>query len=209
MKLIIGNKNYSSWSLRPWLLLKQMEVDFVEEIIPLYSEGSKDKILAYASSGKVPILLHAGNVIWDSLAIAEYLAELFPASKILPEDQGARAHMRSVCAEMHSGFLAMRKEMPMNLKRSEKKLVSPEVQNDIARVCAIWEDCLNKYHGPFLFSNFTVADAFFAPLVTRFKTYQITLPAICEQYMKRILALPSLQEWYKAALKEEWVIEGH
>ncbi|KAM3106808.1 glutathione S-transferase family protein [Phormidesmis sp. 146-33] len=207
LTLIIGNKNYSSWSLRPWLAMKQFDLSFAEILIPLYSPKSKAKILQHCpdGNGKVPILLHQNRTVWDSLAIFEYLSEMFPERSWWPGDPMARAVARSISAEMHSGFLALRQQMPMNCRATlPGKGMTSEVQADIDRVTTIWRNCRETYggDGSLLFGRFTIADAMFAPVVLRFRTYQVALDAVCQAYVKAVLALPAMQEWLEAAHTE-------
>jgi glutathione S-transferase len=211
MKLVIGNKNYSSWSLRPWLLMKLKNIPFEEVLVPLYQADSKARQLAYSAAGKVPVLIDGDCTIWDSLAIAEYLAERFPQRHLWPSEIGARALARSVSAEMHAGFGHLRAKMPMNLRVSHPQQGrTPEVLADIARICAIWEDCRARYGSdddgartrPFLFGDFTIADAFFAPVVTRFLSYAVPLSPVCARYVEAVRALPAMNEWYQAGMVE-------
>lgn len=205
LALVIGNKNYSSWSLRPWLAMKQAGIAFDEIRIPLYEPRSKAALLEHSPAGKVPVL-HDGDVtVWDSLAICEYLAERFPRSGLWPQDAGDRAQARSLSAEMHSGFPNLRKRMPMNLRSSHPGCGrDSEVDADIARVVALWSGCREHHaaRGPFLFGTFGIADAMYAPVATRFITYEVELPPVCAQYVERLRALPALQEWYAAARAE-------
>jgi glutathione S-transferase len=209
--LVIGNKNYSSWSMRPWLALKATGIAFDEVVIPLYTgDADKRRILAFTSSGKVPVLVDGDVTIWDSLAIIEYAAERFPKAQLWPDDVAARAHARSVCAEMHSGFASLRNECGMNIHRPvASKPLSDAARADIARVQDIWTDCRARYGrlGPYLFGRFTAADAMFAPVVHRFRTYAIELDPISQGYMAVMMALPAFQEWTQAALAETMVIE--
>lgn len=205
MKLVIGNKNYSSWSLRPWLLMKVLDLPFSEAVIPLYQPDSKPRLLEHAPSGKVPALHDEGLVIWDSLAITEYLAEQFPGVAVWPRDTEARAVARSVACEMHSGFGALRTHMPMNLRAAlPGKGRTPQVQEDIERIQDLWSDCRERYgqDGPFLFGAFSAADAFYAPVVTRFVTYEVPLSDLGADYRDSLLALPAMQDWYAAARLE-------
>ena len=203
MKLVIGNRNYSSWSLRPWLAIKQAGLPFEEILIPLRSATTKAEILKYSPSGKVPCLIDGGTVVWDSLAICEYLAE--KASSLLPSDRKARAEARSISAEMHSGFAALRQGMSMDV-RASLPFVQPsaDVAADIARIVAIWEECRQKYarKGPFLFGHFTITDAMYAPIVWRFLTYHVELPEASRQWVETMAALPAMQEWRKGAEAE-------
>ena len=194
MQLIIGNKNYSSWSLRPWIALKVLGIPFEEVRIALYRPGSKERILAYSPAGKVPILRDGDTVVWDSLAILEYLAEKYP---LWPSDRGERAKARAVAAEMHSGFGKLREHMSMNTRKSYPgKGRTPEVMKDIERIDAIWSEA----KGPFLFGAFTAADAMYAPVVLRFRTYGVEPRN--RKYMQAILELPAMREWIEAAERE-------
>jgi len=203
--LFVGNRNYSSWSLRPWLLMKQVGIPFREEILPLHSETWKQRIATVSPSGRVPVL-HDGDIrVWDSLAICEYLAERFPRHQLWPADQAARAQARSISAEMHSGFMALRQNMFMNIRRRMPgRGRNPETLADIARIECIWNDCRSRFEdqGPFLFGQFTIADAMFAPVVLRFVTYDVFPVGAAGDYGRTIMALPALQEWIAAAHAE-------
>ncbi len=208
--LILGNKRYSSWSLRGWLLAKQAGIAFEEVVIPLRQPETRAQIEHYSPAGKVPTLVVDGESVWDSLAIAEYLAETYPAQGLWPSDPAARRLARCVAAEMHSGFTALRSAMPMDIRtQAPDHPVSAEVQADIDRIEAIWRDCRGRFGktGDFLFGAFTAADAFYAPVVTRFRTYGVTLDAISEAYCKAIIAHPWMQEWAADAAKETWTID--
>lgn len=203
MQLIIGNKNYSSWSLRGWLAVKASGLPFEEVVIPLRRDDTKTRILAFSPSGKVPCLIEHGLAIWDSLAIAEYLAEVMPS--LWPQDASARALARSVSAEMHSGFQALRSQMPMNIRgRYPEHPVSPEVAQDIQRIEAIWSDCRNHFSsgGRYLFGAYSIADMMFAPVCLRFETYGVKLAGLAGDYLHAMLAHPDLLEWKAAALAE-------
>lgn len=208
-KLIIGNKNYSSWSLRPWFLLRQAGIPFEEIVIPLYQPDSKPHILQHSPSGKVPCLLDGELAVWDSLAIAEYVAERFPAFNLWPQDVAQRAEARAISAEMHAGFTALRTHFGMNLRYHHVTPVPADVAPDIARIVAIWRSCRQRFasQGPFLFGQFSIADAMFAPVCARFHSYGVSLPADCAAYMQHVLGLPAICEWYAAAGAEPWVIE--
>ena len=193
----IGNKNYSSWSLRPWLAMKVLGIPFQEVRIPLYGEGSKAKILAYSPAGKVPCLVDGNLRVWDSLAIMEYLAERHPG--VWPADAALRARERSISAEMHSGFPNLRNHMSMNIRRRHPgKGRTPEVLAEIRRIVEIWRECRK----PFLFGAFCAADAMYAPVVLRFRTYEMELPPVCRAYADAVLALPALLEWIRDAERE-------
>jgi glutathione S-transferase len=207
--LVIGNKNYSSWSMRPWMALTMAQIPFEETVIPLYEGKSRKHILEHSGAGKVPVLHHGKVTIWESLAILEYLAEIFPGRKLWPEGKSARAAARSAATEMHSGFTALRNACPMNLHRPRKAIaLSDDVKADIARIEALWRDCRRNHgkKGRFLFGAFGNADAMFAPVVTRFDTYDIKLSPEARAYVDAVLATPAFQAWKKAALKETWTI---
>ncbi len=195
MILVVGNKNYSSWSLRPWIALKVLGLAFEEKRIPLYGAGSKEAILQFSPAGKVPVLVDDGTTVWDSLAILEYLAEKHPA--LWPVDAGERARARSTSAEMHSGFPSLRQHMSMNVrKRYPGKGRTPEVQQEIRRIDDIWSGA----KGPFLFGRFSAADAMYAPVVLRFRTYEVAVAN--KAYYDAMLRLPAMQEWIAAAERE-------
>jgi glutathione S-transferase len=211
LKLVIGNKNYSSWSMRPWLALRANGIAFDEVFIPLYAgEADKKRILSFTHSGKVPALIDGDVTIWDSLAIIEYVAERFPEARLWPEDRAGRAHARSISAEMHSGFMALRNECGMNLHRPIGAVpLSDDARANIARIQEIWSDCRARYArlGPFLFGAFGGADAMFAPVVHRFRTYAVPVAPDAQAYMDAMMALPAFQEWMRAALAETLIIE--
>jgi glutathione S-transferase len=211
LKLVIGNKNYSSWSMRAWLALRANNIAFDEIFIPLYTgDEDKKRILAFTRSGKVPTLVDGDVTIWDSLAIIEYIAERFPNARLWPEDGARRAHARSIAAEMHSGFPALRSECAMNLHRPVRAVaLSLDARADVARVQQIWMECRERYGklGPFLFGGFGAADAMFAPVVHRFRTYAIAVAPEAKAYMETITEMPAFQEWTRAALAETIVIE--
>jgi glutathione S-transferase len=211
VKLVIGNKNYSSWSMRPWLALRANNIDFDEIFIPLYTgEADKQRILSFTHSGKVPVLIDGDVTIWDSLAIIEYVAERFPEARLWPEDRARRAHARSISAEMHSGFLALRNECGMNLHRPIGAIaLSAEARANVARVEQIWIECRERYGkmGPFLFGDFSGADAMFAPVVHRFRTYAIEVAPEARDYIDTMTGLAAFQEWTRASLAETLVID--
>jgi glutathione S-transferase len=211
LKLVIGNKNYSSWSMRPWLALRACNIAFEEVFIPLYTgEADKKRILAFTHSGKVPALVDGDITVWDSLAIIEYAAERFPEAHLWPEDCASRAHARSISAEMHSGFAALRNECGMNLHRPVGAItLSENARADIARIQQIWIECRERYEksGPFLFGAFSGADAMFAPVVHRFRTFAIEVVPKARDYMDTMMALPAFHEWTRAGLAETIVIE--
>jgi glutathione S-transferase len=210
MKLLIGDKNYSSWSMRPWLLLKHFGIPFEEMLIHLGEPGTTAAIAAHAPQGpgKVPCLIdEAGQATWDSLAIAETLAERFPQHALWPRDAAARAHARSVSAEMHSGFGELRSNMWMNIRASfAGKNATPGALADIARIETIWRDCLDAHGGPFLFGEFSIADAMYAPVAMRFNTWRPTLSATSSAYVERLTALPAVQAWIDAARSDTYAI---
>lgn len=210
--LVIGNKNYSSWSLRPWVLLETNGIAFDEVCVPLYQQGSKVAIQAHAPAGrtpygKVPILRDGATIVWDSLAICEYAAERWPSVHGWPADLALRAHARSISAEMHAGFATLRSEMPMNCRRKHAPVThGAQLQAEIDRVTEIWTSCRRAASGPFLFGAFGIADAMYAPVVLRFTIYQVSLPAVAQAYVDAMLALPSLQKWIAGALEEPDVL---
>jgi glutathione S-transferase len=211
VKLVIGNKNYSSWSMRPWLALRAGDIAFDEIFIPLYTgEADKKRLLAYTESGKVPVLIDGDVTVWDSLAIIEYAAERFPQARLWPEDRASRAYARSISAEMHSGFAALRNECGMNLHRPVGAIpLSAQARADIARIQQIWTDCRKRYgrSGPFLFGAFSGADAMFAPVVHRFRIYAIEVEPEVRDYMAAMTALPAFEEWTRAGLAETLIID--
>ncbi len=210
LTLLMGNKAYSSWSLRPWLALKQAGLPFGEIVVPLRQPDTAARILAHSPSGRLPCLLDGDRTVWDSLAICEYVAELAPAAGLWPADPHARAVARSVSAEMHSGFTALRYSMSMDLKRDRSgEGMTPETAADIARIEALWADTRARFGsaGPFLFGAFTIADAMYAPVVTRFATYGVAVGAESRAYMDAVLALPAMQDWTADARAEPWVLD--
>jgi glutathione S-transferase len=207
--LSITSKNYSSWSLRGWLMMRMSGLAFEEKPIPPDDPEMRADILLLSSSIRIPRLEHDGVVVWDVLAIGEYLAELEPRAGLLPADRAARAHCRSICGEMHSGFVSLRSALPMNIKaRFPSFKVWSRAQADIDRVIAIWTDCHERHGGPWLFGERpTIADAMYAPVATRFVTYDVSLPKVAAAYRDRIVALPEMKEWAAAALAEPEDIE--
>jgi glutathione S-transferase len=201
--LTISSKNYSSWSLRGWLLCRMAGLDVVEEIVPVEDPANRAELLLLSPSILVPCLTHDGIRIWDTLAIGEYLNELKPDSGLLPAARAARARCRSICGEMHSGFANLRSALPMNLKaRHPGFKVWSGAQADIDRITAIWRDCFAEHHGPYLFGKLSMADAMYAPVATRFLTYDVTLDRDCAGYCERIMGLPDMTAWREAALGE-------
>ena len=207
--LSISSKNYSSWSLRGWLITRMAGLDFKEELVELDTPGTRAELLLLAPSVRVPRLSHGKIEVWDTLAIGEYLNEIKPKAGLLPADPAARAHCRSICGEMHSGFSALRSALPMNIKaRFPNFTVWSRARGDIDRILEIWQDCLSRHGGPYLFgSKPTLADAMYAPVVTRFLTYDIALDEACTEYCKTIIAMPAMQEWVAAARLESDDIE--
>jgi glutathione S-transferase len=202
--LTISSKNYGAWALRGWLMAKLAGLEFTEKVISPDDPAMKAEILLLSPSMRVPALLHGGVEVWDTLAIGEYLHEIKPKAGLLPADVKARAHCRAICGEMHSGFSAMRSALPMNLKaRFPNFKVWSRAQADIARVLAIWEDCFARYGGPYLFGKQPcIADAMYAPVVTRLLTYDVAIDKASAAYCKRIMELPAMKEWVAAAKKE-------
>lgn len=208
LTLVIGNKNFSSWSLRPWLLLKMLSIDFDEVRIALFTADSKAAISQHSPSGKVPVLKHGNVTVWDSLAICEYIAESHP--KAWPQEVRARCVARSVSAEMHSGFPAVRQELPMNCRlQLDDYPLSEDVQNELQRLEAIWTDCRREFgaEGPFLFGRFSIADAMYAPMAIRCYSYAVDLGAEAAAYRDTLLALEPMREWMAAAEEEYSSIE--
>jgi glutathione S-transferase len=212
LEIIVGNKNYSSWSLRGWLALARSGLPFRETVIPMFQEDSARRIGEKSPSGKVPCLRDGELAIWDSLAIGEYVAELAPAAQLWPADRAARAVARSVCAEMHSGYPALRSDMPMNIRASKPGIGhSPAALADAAQIQARWRQLRERFGagGDFLFGAFTLADCFHAPVVTRFRTYGVELDPVAARYVEAMSALPEMQRWRAAALEEPWRIEHY
>ena len=209
LTLVIGNKNYSSWSLRPWIAMKVAGIAFDEKVIPLYEPGSREEVLKYSPAGKVPVLIDGEAHVWESLAILEHLAEKFPAAGLWPKDAAARSHARVVASEMHAGFTALRRNCPMNMWLPPKARPLPdEVTPDVARIETLWADCRARFGkgGAFLFGAFGAADAMYAPVVARFHNYGIPVSDVARAYMDAVTALPAWKEWCAAALKEPWVM---
>ncbi len=207
--IYIGNQNYSSWSLRAWLMLKQTGAGFESVVIPLYAPGSKEKILDHSPSGKVPALRHGDVTVWDSLAVGEYLAEAFPQARLWPTAPAARACARSVSAEMHAGFANLRRHLPMNLRRKPApRSLTPEVEADITRIAALWRECRRRFGGgePFLFGGFGIADAMYAPVVSRLRTYAVPIDRDTAAYCDAIERHPPYREWCEAAKVEPMVV---
>jgi glutathione S-transferase len=201
--LTISSKNYSSWSLRGWLLCRMAGLDFVEEVVPVEDPTNRAELLLLSPSILVPRLVHDGLRIWDTLAIAEYLNEIRPEAGLLPPSRAARARCRSICGEMHSGFSNLRSALPMNLKAHHPGFkIWSGAQADIDRITMIWRDCFAEHGGPFLFGKLTMADAMYAPVATRFQTYDVRLDRDCAAYCDQIMSLPDMIAWREAALGE-------
>lgn len=213
LHLIIGNKAYSSWSMRPWFAMMGQGLKFRETVLPLFEPQTQPEIRKYSGAGKVPILVHGGITVWDSLAIVEYLAEAFYDKAWWPTDPHARAVARAVSAEMHSGFQPLRQAMGMNTRKTYPAGtgLTPDVQENIDRIKTLWTECRTKFGagGPYLFGAFSNADAMYAPVVTRFKTYSVPLDPVSQAYCDAMMAHPAMKQWYEAAAKETWVIEKY
>jgi glutathione S-transferase len=214
--VVIGNKNYSSWSLRGWLMARIAGIEFEEIVIPLDLPETQAAIRKHSPSGRVPVLLHRGLAVWESLAIGEYLNDLKPEVGLWPASAAARAHARSISTEMHAGFMELRNNMPMNIRASYPgKGMTPGVRADIERVTSIWRDCRKRFSGAFqkddgfLFGAFGAADAMFAPVVTRFRTYGVKLDTDSDAYCNAVLAQPAMKEWIDAANHEPWLIQAY
>jgi glutathione S-transferase len=209
LQLVIGNKNYSSWSLRPWMALTMAGIPFRETLIPLDTPETARLIAQHTDAGRVPVLLHGRQTVWESLAIMEYLAELFPEKHLWPKTASARAIARAVSNEMHAGFGALRNACPMNLRRPKKPVpMSEQVLKDVARIEQIWRDCRAKFGkgGKFLFGRFSIADAMYTPVVTRFDTFAVTVADDTRAYMDTIMNTEAFIAWREAALKETWIV---
>ena len=211
LTLIIGNKNYSSWSMRPWVAMTAFGIPFQEVRVLLDQQDTATKIAEYSACGRVPVLLAGEITIWDSLAICEYLAEQFPDKHLWPQDVAARAMARCVCAEMHSGFTGLRTDMSMNIKATlPGRGRTAAAQADIGRISEIWEECLSRFgHHQFLFGEFSIADAYFAPVVMRFRTYGVSLAPALNAYCERVQAHPAVARWITEALAETEVAAKH
>jgi glutathione S-transferase len=212
LTLLIGNKNYSSWSLRPWIAMRVAGIPFEETVIPLYEPGSRERVLAVSPTGKVPALVDGAIHLWESLAILEYLAERFPGAGLWPREIRARAHARVIAAEMHAGFVALRRHCPMNMRRAPKPRDLPaEVIADVRRIDALWNGCRTQFGdgGPFLFGQFGAADAMYAPVVSRFETYAIEVGPVARRYMQAVMGLPAWAQWRAEAVEEAWVMPAN
>ncbi|MFL9924266.1 glutathione S-transferase family protein [Herbaspirillum lusitanum] len=209
--LVIANKNYSSWSMRPWVVMTAFDIPFKEVRVLLDQPDTANQIAQFTGSGRVPVLLDADIAIWDSLAICEYLAEQFPERGLWPQSTEARAIARSITAEMHSGFTGLRSAMSMDIRgRYPGQGRTPEAQGDIGRICEIWEDCLSQFgHHEFLFGDFSIADAFYAPVAMRFRTYQVSLAPALQAYVDRLSEHPAVARWIAEALAEKEILPDH
>lgn len=210
MHLIIGNKNYSSWSFRPWFAMKGAGLYFEETVIPIGTPDFKERVSKLSATTKVPVLVDGDIVVWESLAIIEYVAEIRPDARLWPADRAARAHARAIANEMHAGFAALRRHCPMNMARPVIARALPDdVVADVRRIDAMWQMCLARFGGggPFLFEQFSAADAMYAPVVSRFHTYAIEVSGPSRAYMDAIMGTPAWNEWRQAALQETWVLE--
>ena len=206
LTLLIGNKNYSSWSLRPWITMKVAGIPFEEELIHFDSSDFKHRVGVLSGNGKVPLLIDGEIRIWESLAILEYLAERFPAAAIWPKETAVRAHARAIANEMHAGFVPLRGHLPMNISRPViARALTPEVEANVRRLEAIFAECLRLYGAPFLFGAFSAADAMYVPVLSRLYTYDVPISAETRAYMHAVMELPAWKEWSDAARKETWV----
>ena len=209
LKLVIANRNYSSWSLRAWLVLERTRVPFEDVVVPLGQPATAAEIRKHSPSGRLPVLVDGAVLAWDSLSIAEHLAERFPSSRLWPSDPAARAVARSVCAEMHSGFTALRQTLPMNIRRRRRGgFEAPSVMQDIARITEIWTELRKRFGagGPFLFREYGIADAFFTPVAARFRTYGVPLPPEAAAYREALLSWPAFRRWELEAEREPWTL---
>ncbi|SFC10029.1 glutathione S-transferase family protein [Devosia psychrophila] len=208
MKLLIGNRNYSTWSLRPWLVLKHFEIPFDDEVLQLSGDGWRNVLAQRSPTGKVPVLIDGDLVVPETIAIIEYLADRFPDKAIWPTDLNQRAVARAASAEMHSSFMGLRSHAPMNLRASHPgKVGADTVAKDLHRLEVLWGDLLAKSGGPFLFGQFTAVDAMFAPAATRIRTYALPVSDLLAEYVEAIYALPAFQEWLALALHEPWIVD--
>jgi len=208
--LVLGNKAYSSWSLRPYLALKTAGIAFDEKVIRVYEPESKPEILKFSPAGKVPVLIDDDTAVWESLAICEYAAEQYPDAQLWPADPHARAQARTISAEMHAGFLPLRRAMPFNARRTPRPIATDaDTEADIARIAQLWRDARGRFGdgGPFLFGAFSIADAMYAPVAGRFRQYAVELDPVCAAYVAAIHALPAMQQWLSDGAQEPWFVE--
>ena len=208
LTLVIGSKNYSSWSMRPWLALACRNIPFEEVVIPLDTPETAAAIRRYSPAGKVPVLIDDGATIWETIAILFHIAERFPGARLWPEEKKARAHAFAIASEMHGGFTALRQQCPMNIKRRKKRELSSEAAADIRRITEMWRDARERFGqgGEFLFGAFSAADCMYAPVATRIRSYEIDVDAVTAAYVEAIYALPAFRRWQEGALQETW---GH
>lgn len=212
MKLVIANKAYSSWSLRPWILMKMLDLPFTEDVIPLDTPDFRPRVDAYQAGSTVPILVDGDVTVWESLAIMDYLADCYPDKAVWPSDKKARAFARTISNEMHAGFRALRQACPMNVRKIHPAKARGEaVDKDVARITALWTKALTLYGkpsgaGPFLFGAFSAADAMFAPVVTRLVTFSISIDATSRAYCEAVLKTPAFRQWHQEAMAEPWVV---
>ena len=212
LTLVIGNKKYSSWSLRPWIAMRNAGIAFEEVLLELYTDSFKSHLRQYTPVGKVPVLLDGDAVIWESIAILEHLAEKFPNADLWPADPAARGHARSIATEMHGGFAALRSHCPMNLARAvRKRVLTPAVEAEVERIDAMWSEARARFGkgGPYLFGAFGAADAMYAPVVARVHHYDIAVSPAARAYVDAVRALSAYREWEAAGLKEAWVMAGN
>jgi glutathione S-transferase len=217
LRLLIGNKRYSSWSLRPWIAMKVLGILFDETVLPLYRPGSREEVLKYSPTGKVPVLIDGEIAVWESLAILDYLADRFPQVKLWPDDLAARAFARAVAAEMHAGFQPLRRYYPMNMMRDRNKPraleqeAEADVRANIGRIDTIWREARTRFGqgGPFLFGAFGAADAMYAPIVSRLFSYSAQVGDVSRTYMQAVMALPAWREWEAAARIEPWIMDNN
>ncbi|QCK87730.1 glutathione S-transferase family protein [Phreatobacter aquaticus] len=207
MKLLIGNKAYSSWSFRPWILMRHLGLPFEEEVVALYQPDTAERVRRFSKAGKLPVLVDGDIVVWESLAIIDYLADRFPDRPVWPAERAARAHARSASTEMHAGFQALRNRCGMNMRRMPKAIaLADDVKADIARIVTLWTEARERFGagGPFLYGAFSAADAMYAPVVNRFHAYAIDVPPVVAAYMTAMMALPAWQDWQRGADAEPW-----
>ena len=208
MKLLIGNRNYSTWSLRPWLVLRHFEIPFEDEVLQLSGPGWREALAERSPTGKVPVLIDGDLVVYETLAIIEYLADKYPEKAIWPEERKDRALARAAASEMHAGFMGLRGAAPMNLRASHPgKVDLDSVRKDLHRVETLWGGLLSQSGGPYLFGTFSAADAMFAPLATRLRTYDLPVSDVAGRYVEAIYALPAFQDWLVQALAEPWIVD--
>jgi glutathione S-transferase len=213
LTLVIGNKNYSSWSLRPWIAMRNAGIAFEEILVELYTDEFRKRVGEFSPVGKVPVLIDDGAIVWESIAILEHLAEKFPGANLWPAEPKARAHARSIATEMHGGFAALRSHCPMNLRRVPKKrpTTPAEVAANVQRIDAMWGEARTRFGkgGPYLFGAFGAADAMYAPVVARIHHYDLDVSPLSRGYVDAVMALPAFQEWKTAGVKESWVMAGN